>query len=104
MEIEWTSNADRQMYQIAEYVFKKFGAKQRKEFLREVRHTTNLIKQSPNIGPIDPLFEDCSIDYRSVIINGLNKIIYRIDGDTIYITAFWDTRREPNNQAEVMKK
>ena len=37
--------------------------------------------------------------YRSVIINGLNKMVYRIDGDIIYVVDFWDTRREPVSQA-----
>ena len=39
------------------------------------------------------------LTYRSVIINGLNKMVYRIDGDIIYIVDFWDTRREPVGQA-----
>ena len=26
-------------------------------------------------------------------------MIYRIEGDIIYIVDFWDTRREPTNQA-----
>ena len=35
------------------------------------------------------------LTYRSVIINGLNKMVYRVDGNIIYIVDFWDTRREP---------
>ena len=39
------------------------------------------------------------MSYRSIIINGLNKLVYRIDDDIIHIVDFWDTRREPKNQA-----
>lgn len=58
-----------------------------------------MLRNSPYIGQIDPLYADRPLTYRSVIINGLNKMVYRIDGDIIYIVDFWDTRREPNKQA-----
>ena len=34
--------------------------------------------QSPGIGPIEPLFADRPKAYRSVIINGLNKLVYYV--------------------------
>ena len=63
----------------------------------------NLIKQSPNIGFIDPLFSERPQTYRSFIVNNLNKMVYREDGDVIYIVAFWDTRMEPEQQASKVK-
>ena len=62
---------------------------------------TQKLKRSPNIGQIDPLFANQSATFRSTIINGLNKIVYRIHGDVIYIVAFWDTRMEPNEQRDL---
>ena len=64
---------------------------------------TQKLKRSPNIGQIDPLFEAHAATYRSVIVNGLNKMVYRIDGEVIYIAAFWDTRMEPEEQATRVK-
>ena len=102
MRIEWTYLADRQRDQVADYIRKQFGAKRMKVFLKEVRSTTKMLIRNPNIGPIDPLFEDRAIAYRFVIINNLSKLVYYID-DVIYIAAFWDTRREPKKQAEQVK-
>lgn len=95
MEIIWSKNADRHMYQIALYIQKQFGTESKKEFLREVRKTTNLLKNNPELGFVDPLFNDYSIPCRSIIINGLNKMVYYVENDTINIYAFWDTRSEP---------
>ena len=82
--------------QVSSYIRRKFGADSKDQFLLHVRQTTRLLKQHLNMGVIDPLFEDCSIAYRSVIIDGLSKIVYYIDSDmVIYIVAFWDCRREP---------
>lgn len=100
MQIIWSKNADRQMYLISLYIQKQFGTKRKTEFLREVRQTTGLLKQNPELGAPDPLFKDCSIAYRSIIINGLNKLVYYIDNDVIFISAFWDTRREPESIVE----
>ena len=64
---------------------------------------TQKLKRSPGIGQIDPLFASRAATYRSVIVNGLNKMVYRIDDDVIYIVAFWDTRMEPEEQATRVK-
>ena len=38
--------------------------------------------------------------YRSYVMNGLNKMVYRIEDDTIYIVDFWDVRQDPSTLAE----
>ena len=86
------------MRQVALYVNKMFGRKARQEFMQRVKDIEKRIAAQPNIGPIDSLYSDRPLTYRSVIINGLNKMIYRVDGDIIYIVDFWDTRCEPKNQ------
>ena len=58
------------------------------------------LKRTPNLGSIDPLFSDRPIAYRSVVINGLSKMVYYVKDDTIRIAAFWDTRQEPNEQRD----
>lgn len=99
MKVEWTQHAVRQRDLVAEYIRLSFGAKRKDLFLKKVRQTVKMLKHNPNIGPIDPLFDDRPSTYRSIIINGLNKLVYRTDADTIYIVAFWDTRSEPEQQA-----
>lgn len=59
--------------------------------------------RSPGIGKIDPLFSDRARTYRSVIINGLNKLVYFTEGDILYIAGFWDTRMDDEDQATQAK-
>ena len=103
MRVIWTERARMQRDEVANYIRQQFGAKRKYQFKQEVRNTTNLLKRSPNIGKIEPLFEYRPQTYRSIIINGLNKLIYRIDGDTIYIVGFWDTRMDDEDQAAKVK-
>lgn len=52
---------------------------------------------------MEPLLEDLPVEYHSIVVNSLNKMVYRIADDTIHIADFWDTRREPKKQAQQLK-
>ena len=103
MRAKWTDLAKEQRRQIADYIRREFGLKRKKKFMQEVDHTVRMLMQSPGIGPIEPLFADRPKAYRSVIINGLNKLVYYVENDAIYIEAIWDTRQEPEEQAAQVK-
>ena len=103
MRVKWLDRATRGKQNVASYIRRKFGDDRKDVFLQHVRATTQMLKSHPNLGPIDPLFTDRSIAYRSVIIDGLSKMVYFIKDDTIYIAAFWDTRREPTALASQVR-
>ena len=88
---------------MASYIRKEFGVKRAKKFRQEVDDTVNQLMRSPGIGQIDPLFSDRARTYRSVIINGLNKLVYFTEGDILYIAGFWDTRMDDEDQATLVK-
>jgi len=103
MKVIWHQQAIEGREQIAEYIREYFGAMSKARFLQEVRRIIRMLKLSPNIGSIDPLFANRSIAYRSIIINGLSKLIYFVEGDTVYVADFWDTRRDPTSLSERVK-
>ncbi|MBR5910938.1 MAG: type II toxin-antitoxin system RelE/ParE family toxin [Bacteroidales bacterium] len=77
-----------------------FGKQAKDTFMEEVHQTAELLGEQPYLGKIEPYLAHRPVTYRSIVVNRLNKIVYRIDDDAIRIVAFWDTRREPKNQAE----
>ena len=99
MIVIWQPAAKKGRTEVAAYIRRQFGAKRKISFLQKVRETTQMLRNAPYVGQIDPLYANRPHTYRSVIINGLNKMVYRVDGDIIYIVDFWDTRREPVNRA-----
>jgi len=104
MRVEWTENAEWHRDLIGDYILERFGSKRMIKFMQDVDRIVGMLVRSPNIGSIDPLFADRSSTYRSVIINGLSKMVYRIDDDVIHIVGFWDTRKEPESQASQVKE
>ena len=103
MKTKWHPKARASYHQVARYINSKFGRQARKDFIQRVKTTENQLKRSPDIGQIDPLFEERAKTYRSVIINGLNKLVYFVKDDTIYIAGFWDTRMDGEDQAAQVK-
>lgn len=99
MKIHWYKRAAAQLHQVEHYILRNFGEKVRKEFMDEVEQAVLSLAEIPTIGQVDPLFAHRNQTYRSTIVRHLNKIVYFIKDDTVFIAAFWDTRREPNNQA-----
>ena len=103
MKVVWDPIAVIGKRKIANYIRRRFGVDRVKSFRKEVDQTIDMILHHPNVGSIDPLFDDRPKTYRSVIINGLSKIVYFIEDDIVYIAAFWDCRQDPTEQARQAK-
>ncbi|MBQ5513334.1 MAG: hypothetical protein IIT83_06560, partial [Bacteroidales bacterium] len=61
------------------------------------------LKSNPYMSPIDPLFDNRTRTYRSILINKRSKMVYYIEDDTIQIAGFWDCRRDPEAAAKEVK-
>lgn len=103
MKVRWSPDAKARFDKTGEFIKTRFGVKAQMQFKLEVRRVNNLLKSNPYIGPVEPLLADLPSTYRSFVVNRLNKIVYRIMDDHIEIADFWDTRREPQKQAQQVK-
>ena len=103
MKVKWYSHARAGRRNVATYIFRRFGLRHAERFMEQVDEKVSIIMQNPNMGTVDSLFEERPLEYRSVVINRLSKLVYRYDNNTIHIVAFWDTRQEPKKQANQVK-
>lgn len=103
MKIHWHKRAVTMLHQIEEYILREFGERASREFMHDVEQSVSALAKMPNMGMLDPLFAHRKQTYRSIIVRRLNKVVYYVKGDTIRIAAFWDTRREPEKQANQTK-
>jgi len=105
MTISWSKQAAESLRETTAYVRNEFGIKAKQKLLDEIRSMIKHLPDNPCMGKVEPLLEDASVEYRSLVINRLNKIVYYIntETETIEIVALWDTRREPKTQASKLK-
>lgn len=104
MEIIWAEEAFRIWQDTIDYIVKEFGVLAAEKFHKKTEEWLNLLSSSPLAGKTEPLLNNRSRTYRSIVITKQNKLIYFIENETIFIVDFWDTRREPNWQAEKLNK
>ena len=100
MKVIWNNWSENLLRQTADYIQVEFGKEAKVKFIKDIYYITTLLEANPNLGKAEPLLANTPVLYRSLVVSRLNKIIYWINGDTIEIVDFWDTRREPKSQAE----
>ncbi len=62
----------------------------------EILDETEVLETFPLAGKVEPLLNDMSICYRSLVVKKHYKIIYFIsEDDIIYVSAVWDCRMNP---------
>ena len=103
MTTYWHKRVAAQLHEVEDYVLRDFGERVRQEFMDEVEQAVLSLSDMPTRGKLGPLFSHRKEAYRSIIVRRLNKIVYYVKGNTLHIAAFWDTRREPKNQANLTK-
>jgi len=101
--VVWLESAEKDMLGTAEYILSEFGEVTQQKFYRETFHTAELLGTNPNMGRIEPLLANRATTYRSILVNGINKIVYAVKGDTVEISGFWNMRREPQKLADSIK-
>jgi plasmid stabilization system protein ParE len=96
MRVIITVFAKQEIRKTASYIQKEFGKTSKDNFLQSVRLTIKLIGANPYLGPIEQSLDELPGNYRSILVNSLNKMVYSIKNDHILIEDLWDVRREPN--------
>lgn len=54
-----------------------------------------MLPKQPFAGQIEQLLEDSPIQFRSILVSEINRIVYRVTENEIIVVDFWDMRRDP---------
>ena len=97
MKVVWSTQAKDSLQQTSNYIRKEFGKKSKQKFLDEVLHIASLLENNPYLGQVEPLLDEAPVEYRSIVVNHINKLVYYIHDNRLEIVVLWDTRREPKS-------
>ena len=95
MKVIWHPEATLSAAQTAEYILLRDGEVACESFIASIDEVVKTIERYPLSYQEERLFRKNPLHFRSAPIQQLNKIIYLVDDDTIYIVDFWDTRMKP---------
>lgn len=96
MKIKWDAQIKEQIEDIFKFNRNMFGSSKSKLILKSVMHHISLLKQFPQLGPID------TPPYRSLTHKHI-KIYYTIEPEFIYIALIWDIRQDPEKLRKYLK-
>ena len=98
MKVIWHKQASESLRKTAAYIRKHFGLQVREDFRNEVDLVQMLLTNNPYRGAKEPLLADRTIEYRSFVINKLNKIVYYVENDTIQSPTSGTPAKNPKNK------
>ena len=93
MKIIRTPRAIEGFREVAQYIASQFGNQALQDFQKRTKEWTRLLKTMPNLGGVDEDISTETFEYRSIAIYKHSMMVYRIEGETIIIVDFYDTRR-----------
>ena len=95
MKVVVSERAKYNREQIARYILRDFGERALLDFREAYKETKRYITLHPEGCQIEEHLSNEQYTYHFTNINGLSKLLYRIDGEMIYIVDMWDVRQEP---------
>jgi plasmid stabilization system protein ParE len=101
--VEWQDPAKRQIQEIFDYYTSVAGVGTARKITRKIVERTRILARNPMAGEREWLLEDQPHEYRRLVEKDY-KIVYRIDGDTVFVVVVWDCRRDPDNLRESVIK
>jgi len=95
MNIIITANARRRFIHIYDYYCDKNLPEVAIRIRKSIEERMLVLEQFPRIGAIEEQLSDLRLGHR-YLVEGNYKIIYRIDGENIYITDIFHTSQDPS--------
>lgn len=104
MKIELTFNAHKRQEEITRYSIEHFGMQVTRRFVSNIEHIIHLLANNPYMGSVEPLLAGRKENYRYLLVESYKIVYYvNIPTETIYIVTFFDTRRNPDKLATILK-
>jgi len=94
VELKFTQYAIAHLVETVELTFSGATMKKREEVMDRVLEATRRLLEWPNAGQVETWMEGREHIYRRLVVGNF-KVIYRVDGETIYITDIFDARQNP---------
>jgi toxin ParE1/3/4 len=94
MKIYFTEQSLASLQESLEFVSEKISAEKLQQIRNKILNATDVLLKNPKLGQPEEYLTHLNLGHRRVI-EGHYKIIYRVKGQSIYITDIFDTRQDP---------
>jgi plasmid stabilization system protein ParE len=88
------ASAKQDLIELRAYLIKNFSPSVWQQSYQAIKDATRRLQQFPRSGTIPGEIEKLNLSQYRQVICGMNRIIYELRGDMIYLHAIVDARRE----------
>lgn len=105
-QVKWQKRAEKELYRYLVKGFIEFGETTANSFATKVATLNKDLERFPEIGFPEPLLKDRKRLYRTRHILKRFKLVYYYNAqtDVVYVADIWDTRRDPSQLANRIKR
>jgi plasmid stabilization system protein ParE len=93
-EVLMTQSAEQDLKELKHYLQKNFGLHTWQESYKQIKQAIHQLQAYPLIGRVPEEIEQISAGQFRQVITGMNRLIYEIREQKIYIHLVCDTRRD----------
>lgn len=104
LNVVWSAFSQNEYIKALMHIHDEFGLKAAKELQTSVDRWVKRIANNPEISAPEVFLKNEAHQYRSKIVGKHNKLVYWYDSTTIYISDFWDMRRDPSKMTKRVTK
>ena len=94
MKIVILESAEYDLKELKDYLVKNFSVGTWKNTYNKLKMVIRNLKDFPDLGAIPDELEKLHLSQYRQVISGMNRIIYEVRQDIIYIHVIMDTRRD----------
>lgn len=94
MRLVFLRSAEEDIKALKGYIVKNFGRESWTISYEKLKACATTLQEHPRMGRIPPELEQLDITQYRQVISGMNRIIYEVREETIYIHVVVDTRRD----------
>lgn len=94
MNVVFLESAEADLKDLRRYVVKNFGREVWLSSFGKIKDAVAMIQDHPRAGRMPAELESLNIVQYRQVLSGMNRIIYEIRQDTVYIHIVCDTRRD----------
>ena len=92
--IEWSQKAIRELSNNINYLKREISLTSAERFAQLIRQRIEQVEKQPTMGRKTPNHKTV----RFVLVGKNHRLYYRVHGSTLFITAIFDTRQDPNKR------
>ncbi|MFS8975599.1 type II toxin-antitoxin system RelE/ParE family toxin [Cupriavidus necator] len=94
MRAAFLAGAEEDLKDLRRYLIKSFGKPAWQETLQKIKDSVKTIQTFPQGGAVPDELADLTLQQYRQVISGMNRIIYEVREEVIYIHIVCDTRRD----------